>query len=204
MRCPPQAVIARIADILSPRRSLFPFLPHLTRFTACSPLFALPDSRPVSLAPIGQPTILPLPWTVFYARLPSSPDASSLYTIYRSLLAASRDHLASNVPASELPPEGVKRESYNLFISSTGMHLIPRRDRLARIPRRASRVDGEEGEQILRLSVNGLLVMGYWYVGTEEEALDLEEYGVERVMPEAAYRNEVSPGVGALGDAHVS
>ena len=73
------------------------------------------------------------------------------------------------------------------------MHLIPRRDRLARIPRKASRVEGEEGKQILRLSVNGLLVMGYWYVGTREEAEDLADYGVERVLQESAYRNEVSP-----------
>lgn len=48
---------------------------------------------------------------------------------------------------------------------------------------------GEGKSERLRLSVNGLLVLGYWYVGTEEEARDLENFGVEEVMRVCGYAN---------------
>ncbi|GAA6030741.1 hypothetical protein JCM8097_006298 [Rhodosporidiobolus ruineniae] len=156
---------------------------------------------------------LPLPWVQFYLPVPSRPAADAgaaeqkafqkeLYQRYQTLLRTSRDYLAS-LPESSLPPAGPKRESYNLFLTSRYMHLVPRTDRLVRVPRVESRGQGEdvlvddgseEGKrrrvEEFRLSVNGLLYLGYFFVGTPEEASDLRRHGLAKTLREAGYANE--------------
>jgi hypothetical protein len=148
---------------------------------------ALPSHLLTPTPPSGAttPSLLPLPYMHFYTPLPASPSSSTLHNIYHSLLSSSRAHLSSLAPSS-LPPAGAKRSSYNLFLTAKHMHLIPRTERLVRIPRRAS------GEGEMRLSVNGLLFLGYWYVGSEEEAQDLMAYGVGKALRESGYTNEAS------------
>jgi hypothetical protein len=81
------------------------------------------------------------------------------------------------------------------------MFLTPRRSRLIAIKRKHSIDQGkrslgggwedvEGAEKEMRLSVNGLSVIGYWYSGSKEEEQDLREYGLERTLIECGYENE--------------
>ncbi|GAA5898670.1 uncharacterized protein JCM6883_003384 [Sporobolomyces salmoneus] len=144
---------------------------------------------------------LDLPWIVFCLKLPSSPlSPSKLHTLYERLLETSNEYL-STLPESSLPPPGPKRSSHNFFLTPSHIFLVPRRSRLISIPRSLSLNQGhlslgggweevEGAEKDLRLSVNGLSVLGYWYVGSKEEEGDLRGYGVERVLRECGYLNE--------------
>lgn len=155
--------------------------------------------------PIGKPTLLPLPWLNYTAALPtklSDITPSALHQIYATLLAASREHIASH--AGRLAPEDEHaKRSHNLFVTSRHMHLVPRRDRMVRVPRKASASipasstlaaanGGAEDE--FRLSVNGLLVLGYWYVSNDKEREDLISLGLEKALIGCGYPNEVSVG----------
>ncbi|GAA5861645.1 hypothetical protein JCM1840_005218 [Sporobolomyces johnsonii] len=155
---------------------------------------------PLPSSPSSTPLVsrLPLPWVSFVTRLPTSPSLSSLVAAYAALLATLQPFLSSR-PPSLLPPAGDLRNSYNLFLTSQHMHLVPRTDRLVRIRRERSQGQGASGggwegqpgeEREMRLSVNGLLYLGWWYVGTEEEAADLRAHGVARTLVEAGYENE--------------
>ncbi|GAA5886914.1 hypothetical protein JCM6882_009382 [Rhodosporidiobolus microsporus] len=166
-------------------------------------LSAGPATAPAAAAAAAR---LPLPWVHFYLPIPPRPSPSSssatsetdraafhtsLYDTYTALLTTSHSFLSS-LPPSALPPAGPKRDSYNLFLTSRHMHLIPRTDRLVRVPRIASVGQGPaggEGEREMRLSVNGLLFLGYWFVGSEEEESDLRKHGLERTLREAGYAN---------------
>ena len=81
------------------------------------------------------------------------------------------------------------------------MFLTPRRSRLVSIKRVHSIDQGKNGlgggwedvegaEKEMRLSVNGLSVVGYWYVGSKEEEKDLREYGLVKTLRECGYPNE--------------
>ncbi|GAA6009450.1 hypothetical protein JCM10207_003785 [Rhodosporidiobolus poonsookiae] len=154
--------------------------------------------------PTPAPARLPLPWVQFYLPLPprpspspssSSPSSaaadpswlSALHTTYTSLLTASRAFLRT-LPASSLPAEGPKRDSYNLFLTSRHMHLVPRTSRAVAVSRVASK--GQGSEDPFRLSLNGLLYLGYAFVASEEEARDLRGHGLARAFREAGYANE--------------
>ena len=125
---------------------------------------------------------LDLPWIVYCIKLPSSstrPSPSTLESLYQKLLQTSDSYIETLPSSLTLPPPGPKRSSHNLFLTSTHMFLTPRRSRLISIPRKHSidqgklslgggweQVQGAEKE--MRLSVNGLSVIGYWYVGSKE------------------------------------
>ncbi|GAA5946577.1 hypothetical protein JCM3765_000303 [Sporobolomyces pararoseus] len=144
---------------------------------------------------------LNLPWIVYCIKLPSSrPSPSTLESLYQKLLQTSNSHISS-LPSSSLPPSGPKRSSHNLFLTSTHLFLTPRRSRLIAIPRKHSIDQGklslgggweevEGAEKEMRLSVNGLSVIGYWYVGSKEEEKDLREHGLERTLVECGYEND--------------
>ncbi|GAA5876232.1 hypothetical protein JCM8547_003742 [Rhodosporidiobolus lusitaniae] len=159
-----------------------------------------PPSAPETYIP-ATPARLPLPWVHFYLPVPPRPSSSSpslaektqirraLYAAYQSLLSHLSQFLSSRSP-SELPEEGQKRNSYNLFLTSSHLHLIPRRSRLVRIPRvKSLEKDKREGEEFV-LSTNGLVMMGYWFAGSDEEREDLLEYGLGRGLRESGYENE--------------
>ncbi|BGP44134.1 hypothetical protein JCM10449v2_008198 [Rhodotorula kratochvilovae] len=149
-----------------------------------------PEALARSLAPASPttPSRLPLPWVNFYLPLPSaSPSPASLHRTYRALLSA-RDALLASLPSSALPPAGPKRDSHNVFLTSTHMHLVPRTDRLVRVPRVESRAEGE-GEEF-GISLNGLIYLGYWYAATEAEWRDMRTLGLAETLRRAAYANE--------------
>ncbi|GAA5979088.1 hypothetical protein JCM11641_004969 [Rhodosporidiobolus odoratus] len=163
------------------------------------------------------PSRLPVPWVHFCLPLPPSlqntPTSSSstslsptasqdLYNSYQSLLSASRSFL-DTVEEAALPSPGPKRESYNLFMTSQFMHLIPRTDRLVKVPRVASssssstlpsaeKKEEEQGEdrETFTLSLNGLLYLSYFFVGSEAEKEDLKRHGLGRTLREGGYKNE--------------
>lgn len=148
----------------------------------------------------SQVTKLDLPWIVYCIRLPSTRTSETLHSLYQLLLSTSNTYLSTLDP-STLPPSGPKRSSHNLFLTPSHLFLTPRRSRLTTIPRSHSLDQGklslgggwedvEGAEKDLRLSVNGLSMLGYWYVGSKEEERDLEEFGLERVLKECAYVNE--------------
>lgn len=154
---------------------------------------------------------LPLPWTQFYLPLPrpatahnGSPTSEELYSIYTRLLRTSREYIASiessensgggadtdndndNSNRARIPPAGPKRDSYNLFLTSQHMHLVPRTDRLVALERE----DGGDSS-LLRISLNGLVYLGYWHVPSEEDwNLLVRKAGLGRVLQRAAYINE--------------
>ncbi|GAA5957380.1 hypothetical protein JCM8115_006973 [Rhodotorula mucilaginosa] len=156
---------------------------------------------------------LPLPWTQFYLPLPrpatahnGSPTSEELYNIYTRLLRTSREYIAS-IESSEssesdggaddnennrarVPPSGPKRDSYNLFLTSQHMHLVPRTDRLVALER-DDHPRGDGGDDLLRISLNGLVYLGYWHVPSEEDwDLLVRKAGLGRVLQRAAYINE--------------
>ncbi|KAK4705778.1 sulfate adenylyltransferase (ADP) / ATP adenylyltransferase, partial [Phenoliferia sp. Uapishka_3] len=148
-----------------------------------------PEALARSLPPSSLPRALPLPYLHLCVSLPDLPSdptllSKALFTTYSSLLAASNSYRA-RLAEKDLPPAGPKRASYNLFLSKSHMHLIPRTNRLAVIPRIASKTStsGEDWS----ISVNGLAYLTYWYVGTREEGTDLESYGLARVLVESGY-----------------
>ncbi|GAA5838319.1 hypothetical protein JCM3766R1_005518 [Sporobolomyces carnicolor] len=149
---------------------------------------------------------LNLPWIVFCVRLPqargptTTTPPATLHRLYEKLLDAATTHLASLDEAS-LPPAGHKRDSHNVFVTSTHVFLTPRRHRLVAIARDASIEQGRRSlgggwedvagaEKEMRLSVNGLSVIGYWYVGSREEEDDLRTYGLDKTLKECGYVNE--------------
>ncbi|GAA5831711.1 hypothetical protein JCM11251_000803 [Rhodosporidiobolus azoricus] len=173
-------------------------------FPPCPRPPTYPLSPPSTPAPGLTAARLPLPWVHFYLPIPLRPSASSdskedqaafhssLYAAYQTLLRTSHAYLSTLAP-SILPPEGPKRNSYNLFLTARHMHLVPRTDRLVRVPRIASKGQGPTGgtgEDEMRLSVNGFLFLGYFFVGSEEEKKDLLQHGLERTLREAGYANE--------------
>ncbi|KAK4047801.1 hypothetical protein OIV83_005143 [Microbotryomycetes sp. JL201] len=135
---------------------------------------------------VSEPNLLPLPWIMFYASLGDAPSVQTLVTTYHNLINRSKTFISS-LDESEKPPPGPKRESYNFLLTNKFAFLMPRTDRVSRVPRRAS-IGQAEGDEI-RLSVNGLLVMGYFYVGLESEVQDLIDYTLSRVLVDAGYRN---------------
>ncbi|GJN94639.1 hypothetical protein Rhopal_007722-T1 [Rhodotorula paludigena] len=148
-------------------------------------------SPPSASDPSAPAPRLALPWTNFYLPLPAAPDSltlADLWATYQRLLRTSRAYLASQ-PEAALPEAGPKRESYNLFLTARHMHLVPRTDRLVVVPRVESARPGEEGGEF-RLSLNGLLYLGYWYVGSEADWRDTQRLGLGDVLTRAAYRNE--------------
>ncbi|GAA5993440.1 hypothetical protein JCM10908_002191 [Rhodotorula pacifica] len=151
---------------------------------------------------------LPLPWTQFYLPLPTSSTSSTapltpeaLFSLYTRLLRTSREYIAS-IAASEasaasaqqaencrrLPPSGPKRESYNLFLTSQHLHLVPRTDRLVAIERKGD--DHELEDDLLRISLNGLVYLGYWHVPSREDWELVKGTGLAEVLQRAAYVNE--------------
>ncbi|GAA5936131.1 uncharacterized protein JCM15063_002717 [Sporobolomyces koalae] len=153
----------------------------------------------LDLAP-EQVATLPLPWVVHCVRLPPTPSPTQISDLYQTLLRTSESRFAT-LPEDSLPLAGPKRDSHNLFLTSTHLFLAPRRSRMVSIERRHSKDQGHlslgggwedvpGAEKNLRLSVNGLSVIGYWYVGSHEEELDLKEYGLENVLRECCYVNE--------------
>ncbi|BGP28217.1 bis(5'-nucleosyl)-tetraphosphatase [Rhodotorula toruloides] len=150
-----------------------------------------PSSRSSTFAPSLAPR-LPLPWVQFYQPLPSSLTLTStaLYTLYQSLLHT-RSTFLSTTHSPRLPPAGQKRESYNLFLTSRHIHLVPRTDRLVRVPRTGK---GREGE--FTISLNGLLYLGLWYAGSREDWEDVKRLGLSNILTDAAYANEEWDGGG--------
>ncbi|KAM0787166.1 hypothetical protein ACM66B_006416 [Microbotryomycetes sp. NB124-2] len=146
-------------------------------------------ARSLRPTPVGEPHLLPLPWVVFYASLGDSPTPKEIFQTYHNLISRSKLFI-DTLDESEKPVAGPKRESYNFLLTKRFAFLVPRTDRVSRIPRRASKGQGEGDE--IRLSVNGLLVMGYWYLGTQEEMQDLIDYTPSRVLIDAGYRNKAS------------
>jgi hypothetical protein len=153
-----------------------------------------------STLPLDRVSKLSLPWIVYCIPLPSSPSPSTLHGLYLKLVESSTTYLSS-LPDSSLPPLGPKRDSHNVFLTSSHLFLVPRRDRLVAIPRVASIDQGklslgggwedvQGADKEMRLSVNGLSVLGYWYVGSKEEEEDLRRHGVERTLKECCYVNE--------------
>jgi len=151
--------------------------------------------------PFGQIEKLPLPWITYCTKLPTEASPSTLESLYRSLITESKSYLSTLSDPSLLPPSGPKRDSHNLFLTSTHMFLTPRRSRLVSIKRVHSIDQGKNGlgggwedvegaEKEMRLSVNGLSVVGYWYVGSKEEEKDLREYGLVKTLRECGYPNE--------------
>lgn len=149
----------------------------------------------------GQITKLPLPWITYCSKLPKDASPSVLESLYQSLISESQSYLSSLSDLSLLPPSGPKRDSHNLFLTSTHMFLTPRRSRLVTIKRVQSIDQGKNGlgggwedvegsEKEMRLSVNGLSVIGYWYVGSKEEEGDLREYGLVKTLRECGYPND--------------
>lgn len=153
---------------------------------------------------------LPLPWTQFYLPLPR-PAATEqpmsekqLYEIYSRLLRTSKEYIASiessensgggadtdndnnNSNRARIPPAGPKRDSYNLFLTSQHMHLVPRTDRLVAL----ERGDHHGGDDLLRISLNGLVYLGYWHVPSNEDWDLVRKAGLGRVLQRAAYINE--------------
>lgn len=63
--------------------------------------------------------------------------------------------------------------------------MIPRTNRLVEVPRNKSKGEGDS----FRLSVNGFLVMGYWYAGNEDEGEDLKSLGLGNVLRDCGYSN---------------
>ncbi|KAK4047279.1 ATP adenylyltransferase domain-containing protein [Microbotryomycetes sp. JL221] len=164
---------------------------------------------PVAVArdlPLNLPTVtpftLPLPWIMFCVPLGPSPKAQTAYEAYVALLKHSKSFI-DELDDSDTPPAGPKRESYNFLLTSTHAFLMPRTDRLSRIPRRASRrkqqsesdrkprMNGDTEDEKILLSVNGLLVIGYWYLGSKEEVDDLLGYTPGQVLVDAGYKNKV-------------
>lgn len=164
---------------------------------------ALPPSSPSSLSPSSVPR-LPLPWVNFYLPLPSSPEGvtpASLHETYLSLLRA-RDALVAAAAAGEAvpPDEGGKRASHNVFLTTRFMHLVPRRERLVRVPRgreagardsdEGGKEEEEEDEREFGISLNGLVYLGYWYAATERDWDALRTVGLAKTLTGAGYANE--------------
>ena len=106
-------------------------------------------ARP-SFATAADPVALPLPYLHLCVAVPTlstNPKelSQALWSTYSSLLAASEARLAS-LDDRDLPPSGAKRESYNMFLSVTHMHLVPRTNRLVVIPRILSK-DKQPGDR---------------------------------------------------------
>lgn len=111
---------------------------------------------------------------------------------------------ATEANRARVPPAGPKRNSYNLFLTSRHMHLVPRTDRLVSIPRtpqahpsptpgdldRASWTNGAPDPAPLRISLNGLVYLGYWHVASREDWELVRSAGVGEVLTRAAYVNE--------------
>ncbi|GAA5979085.1 hypothetical protein JCM11641_004968 [Rhodosporidiobolus odoratus] len=155
------------------------------------------------------PIRLPVPWLHFYLSLPQSVQSSSstsslspaatqdLHTTYQALRKASQAWMKEQNP-STLLEEGPKRESFNLLLTSKYMHLVPRTDRLVKIPRFASareihetdKEEEKEEKRNLAFSLNGFDYLGWNFVGSEEERQDLMKHGVARTLCKAGYRNE--------------
>ncbi|GAA5820131.1 hypothetical protein JCM3770_005384 [Rhodotorula araucariae] len=136
------------------------------------------------------PARLALPWVNLYLPVPASPSPAALFATYTALLAA-RDALLAARPAETLPPPGAKRNSHNVFLTAQHMHLVPRTNRLARVPRVGSAAPGQDaGADAFGISLNGLLYLGYWYAATEAEWRDMRRLGLASVLRGAAYANE--------------
>lgn len=154
---------------------------------------AVARAQPTPLS-TDSPTLLPLPWACFTIALPSTLDnvtGASLHAQSTKLLEASRSYLTSKVPETELAPAGEQRDSYNLLLTTRHMHLVPRRERLVEVTRNHSKRTTASSSPpcpTFRLSVNGLLILGYWFVGSDEERQDLIEHGLERTLVECGYR----------------
>lgn len=86
---------------------------------------------------------------------------------------------------ARIPPRGPKRDSYNLFLTARHLHLVPRTDRLVALERRQP-----GGDDLLRISLNGLVYLGYWHVPTHEDWNLVREAGLAQVLQRAAYINE--------------
>ncbi|GAA6017933.1 hypothetical protein JCM11491_001225 [Sporobolomyces phaffii] len=145
---------------------------------------------------------LDLPWVVYCVKLAADGRASpgELHRQYLALVTTSEAYLAS-LPEASVPPAGAYRDSHNVFLTASHLFLTPRRSRLVAIPRVASIDQGRRSlgggwedvagaEREMRLSVNGLSVIGYWYVGSREEEADLRAHGVERTLRECGYVND--------------
>lgn len=104
-----------------------------------------------------------------------------------------------------LPPPGPKRDSYNLFLTASHMHLVPRTDRLVALERPSEPIaapdddDNEDstgagearaGDDMLRMSLNGLVYLGYWHVASDEDRELVRKVGFGEVLTRAAYVNE--------------
>lgn len=107
------------------------------------------------------------------------------------MLNTRKDFIATKEEAgAELPSEGPKRNSYNLYLTAEHMFLTPRTDRLVRVPRVASKgKEGAEGDEFA-LSINGFAYLGLWFVANEEEEKDLLRHGLSRTLRECGYANE--------------
>ncbi|KAM0751504.1 hypothetical protein T439DRAFT_324687, partial [Meredithblackwellia eburnea MCA 4105] len=159
-----------------------------------------PEELARSLPSPPKASRLPLPYLHLYTTLENVPTpvsafskedpvlsqtiATSLHEKYKELLALAASY-KSTVDESRLPPAGVKRASYNFFLTKNHMHLVPRTDRLVMVPRIESK-DVRPGDEWV-ISINGLAYASYWYVGVEEEKRDLQTYGLSRVLVECAY-----------------
>ncbi|GAA5876389.1 hypothetical protein JCM3774_005318 [Rhodotorula dairenensis] len=167
----------------------------------------LPAAAADASAPAAR---LPLPWTQFYLPLPSdrAPTSQELHGLYTRLFCTSREYIASIEAGSSdddggddhqrrraqaaraenrarVPPRGPKRDSYNLFLTARHIHLVPRTDRLVALERR-----GKDGDDLLRISLNGLVYLGYWHVPSREDWDLVRETGLAHVLQRAAYINE--------------
>ncbi|GAA6061546.1 hypothetical protein JCM10212_002753 [Sporobolomyces blumeae] len=125
-------------------------------------------------------------------------DPLVLHELYLHLFSTAQRHLPPRPSEDRGRSDFLGTTSHNVFLTSTHLFVVPRRHRMTTVPRSASIEQGhlslgggwedvEGAEREMRLSVNGLTMLGYWYVGSREEMDDLERYGLERALRECGY-----------------
>lgn len=59
-----------------------------------------------------------------------------------------------------------------------------------RVPRtRTGGDEGRDGDEFT-ISLNGLLYLGLWYAGSEDDWEDVKRLGLGRILTDAAYEND--------------
>lgn len=141
------------------------------------------------LSPAGEIHLLPTPWVQYAAHIPAQPSPSTLHYLFKSLLDTFQSSL-QNLPASLIPSTPEKRDSYNLLLTTTHLHLIPRSGVGARVPHTKTKQQKKTEDVEELMTLNGMAYAGIWFVGCEAERDDLVTFGCGQALLEAGYRRD--------------